>query len=89
MSPGAARYLDRLTADPEIMVGKPVVRGTRVPVEQVLEHLATNMDVLDLLNAYPRLTVDDVRACLEYARLVVQGKSITLPQQLADAVPGR
>ena len=60
-------YLDRITSDPKIMVGKPVVRGTRIPVEAVLAHLADNPDLADLFQAYPRLTREDVQACLAFA----------------------
>ena len=49
------------------MVGKPVVKGTRIPVERVIAHLAHNPDLDDLFGAYPELTVDDVKACLHYA----------------------
>jgi uncharacterized protein (DUF433 family) len=59
---------DRIIRDPKIMVGKPVVKGTRIPVERVLAHLADNPDVSDLFAAFPRLTPEDVEACLEYAR---------------------
>lgn len=58
---------ERITQDPSIMVGKPVVRGTRIPVERVIAHLAHNTDIEDLLGAYPELTLDDVKACLRYA----------------------
>ncbi|HEX8680672.1 MAG TPA: DUF433 domain-containing protein [Ardenticatenaceae bacterium] len=61
-------YQDRITVDPEILVGKPVVKGTRVSVELVLEHLAANPDVQDLLKAYPRLTLEDVEACLNQSQ---------------------
>lgn len=56
------------------MVGKPVVKGTRIPVELVLAHLAENPDLNDLFAAYPRLTAEDVRACLYYAQDLVQKK---------------
>jgi uncharacterized protein (DUF433 family) len=49
------------------MLGKPVVRNTRIPVELVLRKLAEGAAIADLLDAYPRLTEEDVRACLEYA----------------------
>jgi uncharacterized protein (DUF433 family) len=62
-------YLDRITQDPNIMVGKPVVRGTRIPVERVLAHLADNPDMDDLFEAFPHLKLEDVKACLAYARL--------------------
>ena len=50
-----------------VMVGKPVVAGTRIPVERVIAHLAHNPDLNDLFAAYPELTLEDVRACLHYA----------------------
>ncbi|MGE3267868.1 MAG: DUF433 domain-containing protein [Chloroflexota bacterium] len=58
---------DRIVSDPEIMVGKPTIRGTRITVEAVLDHLAANPDLDDLFASYPRLTVDDLRAMLAYA----------------------
>ena len=62
----------RIVQDPDILVGKPVVRGTRIPVELVLAKLAANPDVQELFADYPRLTVDDVKVCLEYATHLVQ-----------------
>ena len=67
-------YEDRIVMDPEIMVGKPVVKGTRIPVELVLAHLAENLDLQDLFEAYPRLTLEDVKPCLGYATRLVEGK---------------
>jgi uncharacterized protein (DUF433 family) len=69
-------YQDRIIADPEIMVGKPVVKGTRIPVELVLGELAANPDLGELFAAYPRLTVEDVRACLDYAQALAAGKRV-------------
>ena len=60
-----------ITVDPEIMVGKPVVNGTRIPVELVLAQLAYNPDLGELFAAYPHVTVEDVKACLEFARRLV------------------
>jgi uncharacterized protein (DUF433 family) len=54
------------------MVGKPVVTGTRIPVERVIAHLAQNPALDDLFAAYPELTLDDVKACLQYARAAVE-----------------
>lgn len=59
--------LDRISTDPNVMVGKPVIKGTRIPVETILAHLSVTPDVQDLLEAYPRLTVEDVKACFAYA----------------------
>jgi uncharacterized protein (DUF433 family) len=72
MAEVAARYGDRIVRDPEILAGKPVVRGTRIPVELVLAKLARNPDLSDLFEDYPRLTLEDVQACLEYARSLVE-----------------
>ena len=60
-------YADRIVHDPEIMLGKPTVRGTRITVEVVLDHLAANPDLDDLFASYPRLTMDDLKAILAYA----------------------
>jgi uncharacterized protein (DUF433 family) len=57
-------YRDRIVQDPEIMVGKPVVNGTRIPVERVTQRLADNPDLDDLFAAFPHLTIEDVKACL-------------------------
>jgi uncharacterized protein (DUF433 family) len=65
-------YLDRIVVDPKIMLGKPTIRGTRIPVELVLEQLSYNLDPTELFAAYPRLTEDDVKACLAYARQTIQ-----------------
>lgn len=67
-------YEERIIQDPEILVGKPVIKGTRIPVELVLAKLAANPDLDELFADYPRLTVEDVKACLEYARVLVQKK---------------
>jgi uncharacterized protein (DUF433 family) len=60
-------YQDRIITDPEIMAGRPVVRGTRVPVKLVLGQLARNPDLEALYAAYPELTREDVQAVLAYA----------------------
>ena len=65
-------FRDRIVVDPKIMVGKPVVRGARVPVELVLKRLAQDLALQPLLEAYPRLTAEDVQACLEYAQALVE-----------------
>jgi uncharacterized protein (DUF433 family) len=65
-------YKDRITSNPHIMVGKPVVKGTRIPVELVVAHLANNPDLNDLFAAYPDLTIADVKACLAYAHHAVK-----------------
>src|SRR5918996_2137839 len=65
-------HKDRITTNPQVMVGKPVVKGTRIPVERVVAHLANNPDLADLFAAYPDLTIADVKACLAYASHAVE-----------------
>jgi uncharacterized protein (DUF433 family) len=58
---------ERIVVDPEILAGKPVIRGTRLAVEFILELLAAGQPEQDLLTNYPGLTRDDILACLSYA----------------------
>jgi uncharacterized protein (DUF433 family) len=67
---------DRIEINAEVMQGKPVVRGTRVPVELILRKLAEGASQEDLLDAYPRLTAEDVRACLAYAADTIAHESV-------------
>jgi uncharacterized protein (DUF433 family) len=70
-------YHERIIADPRILAGKPVVKGTRIAVDLVLEELAQNPAVEELLAAHPDLTRDDVQACLAYARAIVIGEEVS------------
>jgi len=63
--------LKRITINPNIFGGKPIIRGRRLAVEHVLGMLAAGDSVEDLLRAYPWLEREDVLACLAYARRVV------------------
>jgi len=63
--------LDRITANPEIFGGKPIVRGLRISVELILSLLAQGEPVEAVLDDYPELEIDDIRACLAYAHAVV------------------
>lgn len=65
-------FSERIVRDPAILGGKPVVRGTRIAVEVVLEYLAHNPVFDDLFADYPRLTMDDAKACLAYAGALVE-----------------
>lgn len=58
---------DRITVDPKIMLGKPVIRGTRITVELVLRKIAEGADQNALLAAYPHLKREDIQAALRYA----------------------
>lgn len=58
---------DRIEINPKIMLGKPVIRGTRITVELVLRKLGEGATEADLLDAYPGLTAEDIRAAAAYA----------------------
>jgi uncharacterized protein (DUF433 family) len=55
---------DRIAVDPKVMLGKPVIRGTRVPVELILRKLAEGATETELLDGYPGLTAADIRAAI-------------------------
>ena len=65
------RLLERISADPRIYGGKPIVRGRRLAVEHVLGMLAAGDDHETMLQGYPWLEPGDILACLAYARRVV------------------
>lgn len=58
---------DRIEVNPKVMLGKPVIRGTRVTVELILRKLSEGATEADLLDAYPRLTRADIQAAIAYA----------------------
>jgi uncharacterized protein (DUF433 family) len=66
----------RIEINPLVMMGKPVIRNTRIPVEILLRKLAEGAQMAELLDAYPRLTEEDVRACLEYAAETIAHEAI-------------
>lgn len=78
---GTARktYRDRIAADPNILFGKPVIRGTRIAVEHVLEQLADSPDLAELFEVFPDLSREDVQACLAYAEALAAGEAVTPP----------
>lgn len=59
--------LDRISIDPEVVHGRPAVRGTRMRVSDVLSLLAAGADEAEILEDYPYLSPEDIRACLAYA----------------------
>ncbi len=65
------KLLERITFDPRIFDGKPIIRGRRLAVEHVLGMLAAGDTIETILEGYPWLEVEDVRACLVYARRLV------------------
>lgn len=60
-------YREHIVLDPDVRFGKPIIRGTRIAVADVLSYLASGMSEDDLLSDFPQLSRDDIRACLAYA----------------------
>jgi uncharacterized protein (DUF433 family) len=58
---------ERIEIDPKVMMGKPVIRGTRIPVELILRKISEGSNEADLLEAYPKLTHEDIQAAIRYA----------------------
>jgi uncharacterized protein (DUF433 family) len=67
---------NRITIDPAICHGKPVVRGMRWPVEVVLDLLSSGMTEQEILSDHPELEAEDIKACLQFARMVVSGETL-------------
>jgi uncharacterized protein (DUF433 family) len=73
-SPIFARPIDRITIDPEICNGKPIIRGMRITVETVLGYLSVGETTEEILKQHPMLVKEDITACLEFAASVVGHK---------------
>lgn len=67
--------LERIERDPTVLGGKPVVRGTRIAVEHVLAMLAEGVSEADICRNHPRLSPEDVRACVAYASAAMRGET--------------
>lgn len=67
--------LQRITSNPDIFGGKPIVRGLRISVESVLSLLAQGVSHSELLEDYPELQPEDIQACLAYAHAVIANDS--------------
>ena len=79
--------LERITVDPKVMVGKPVIRGTRIPVALILKMLGQGIPTEEILREYPRLERVDIEAAIAYAACVVEHEDVfPLPMQ-GELVP--
>jgi uncharacterized protein (DUF433 family) len=66
------KYIERIVTNPSIMVGKPVIRGTRLTVEYILNLLGNGSNIADILDEYEGLTDEDIMACLLFAAKFLQ-----------------
>lgn len=71
---------DRVELNPRVMLGKPVIRGTRIPVELILRKLGEGATEEDLLDAYPRLAREDIRAAMIFAADSLAHQETLLPE---------
>ena len=69
-------WKERITIDPNILVGKPVVKGTRLAVEFIVDLLAQGWSEEEILGNYPGLTAEDIKACLRYASAVLHAEKV-------------
>ena len=69
-------WQDRITLDPKILVGKPVIKGTRLAVEFIVDLLAQGWPESEITRNYPDLTRDDIAACLKYATSLLKAEKI-------------
>jgi uncharacterized protein (DUF433 family) len=69
-------WQERITVDPTILVGKPVIRGTRLAVEFIVELLGQGWSESEILRNYPGLTREDIQACLAYASSVLSAEKV-------------
>lgn len=74
-------WRERIAVDPAVLVGKPVIKGTRIAVELVIDLLARGYTKEQILDQYDHITADDIQACLAYA-------SETLRSERVYAIPG-
>ncbi len=72
--------INHIDSNPKIMLGKPVIRGTRIPVELILRKLGEGAAEVDLLEAYPRLTSEDIRAAMIYAADIIAHDELIMPE---------
>jgi uncharacterized protein (DUF433 family) len=75
---------DRIVRVPGLMGGKPVIKGTRIPVDLILDRLTYDLDLKTLFVDYPDLTEEDVKACIAYAKELVEDEE-AFPTEEADA----
>jgi len=79
--------MKRIEVNPKVMVGKPVIRGTRIPVDAILRRIADGWTFEKILEGYPNLKKDDIKAAIEYAESLVRGEDIIPEIRGKHAIP--
>jgi uncharacterized protein (DUF433 family) len=70
------QYQNRIVVNPKVMLGKPIIKGTRITVELILRQLAQGLTTKEILKNYPHITREDILAALEYASQLVEEEEI-------------
>ncbi len=70
------RYKERIEINPDVLVGKPIIKGTRISVEFILELLASGWDTEQILKNYPQLTKEDILAAFEYSLQILKEEKV-------------
>lgn len=73
--------LQRISIDPEVCFGKPCIRGTRIWVSLILDYLASGMTEAEVIEEYPQLTPEDIRAALAYGAEAARERFISVPTE--------
>ena len=79
---------DRIEINPKVMLGKPVIRGTRIPVELILRKISEGATEPEIIDAYPGLTTEDIRAAVGYAADTLAHEETILMDNQDKAVQG-
>jgi len=79
-------WQERIVVDPNVLAGKPVVKGTRIAVEFILDLLANGWPESEILQNYPRLTHDDIQACLSYATALIKSEKVYPIKALQEGI---
>jgi uncharacterized protein (DUF433 family) len=77
----------RIILDPDILVGKPIIRGTRLAVEFIIDLLAQGWSTDEILRNYPGISLEDIQACLSYASAVLKAEKVLYYFVLVHALP--
>ncbi|MCP4372392.1 MAG: DUF433 domain-containing protein [Deltaproteobacteria bacterium] len=71
-------YTKKVVSDPNVMLGKPVIKGTRITVELILRKIAEGMAIEELLEAYPHIKKEDILAAVSYSADVIEREELLL-----------
>jgi uncharacterized protein (DUF433 family) len=75
-NPMQLNYKDYITSNPAVMLGKPVIKGTRITVELIMEKIANDISIDEILIAYPHITRKQVLACVQYALETIKNEVV-------------